>query len=43
MPKSTSGASEMLSVAAVQPMTGGSAPGIAPISVASDVRRFNGV
>ena len=31
------------SSAAAQPMTGGSAPGIAPMTVANDVRRFSGV
>ena len=30
-------------VAAVHPITGGSAPGIAPTSVASEVRSFSGV
>ena len=29
--------------AAAQPMTGGSAPGIAPMTVANDVMRFSGV
>ena len=33
----------MLPCDAVQPMSGGSAPGTAPTSVESDVRRFIGV
>ena len=43
MPKRTSAGSEIVPVAAVHPITGGSAPGIAPTSVASEVRIFNGV
>ena len=43
MPKSTIAGREIEPVAAAQPITGGSAPGTAPISVASDVRVLSGV
>ena len=43
MPNSTSAGSVISPVAAAQPITGGSAPGIAPTSVASDVRVLSGV
>ena len=41
--KSVAPPSAMLPCDAVQPMSGGSAPGIAPTSVASGERRFIGV
>ncbi len=43
MAKSTRAAGSMAPRAAAQPITGGSAPGTAPTSVESEVRRFSGV
>jgi hypothetical protein len=43
MPKSTMAGSEISPVAALQPITGGRAPGTAPTSVDSDVRVLSGV
>ena len=43
MPNSTMAGPEIVPVAAAHPMTGGSAPGTAPISVASEVRVLSGV
>ena len=43
MPNSTHASIVSAPRAAAQPMTGGSAPGTAPTSVAHDVRRLSGV
>src|SRR5262245_34786849 len=43
MPKSTRAGRVRVPSAAAQPMTGGRAPGMAPTSVDSDVRRLSGV
>ena len=43
IPNSTQASLDRAPRPAAQPMTGGSAPGIAPITVASDERRFKGV
>ncbi len=43
MAQSTQPSIENVSVAAVQPMSAGSAPGMAPTIVESDVRRLSGV
>ena len=43
MAKSTHASRESVSVAAAQPIIGGSAPGIAPTTVAKEVRRLSGV
>ena len=43
MPNSTIAGTEIVPVAAAQPITGGSAPGTAPMSVASEVRFLSGV
>ena len=43
MPKSTQAPGDSEPLAAAQPMTGGSAPGMAPTTVANDDRRLSGV
>ena len=43
MPKSTQPSIDSVLVAAVQPISAGSAPGIAPTIVESDVRSLSGV
>ena len=43
MPNSTPASTVSAPRAAVQPMTGGSAPGTAPTTVAHGVRRLSGV
>ena len=43
MPKSVHACGGSAPLAAAQPMIGGSAPGIAPMTVPNDDRRFSGV